>query len=52
MEFLKNLYRLGYCKIRGIKNSQNSKLLTLAFQRRFRQNKVNGIIDIIENGKK
>ena len=45
MEFLKNLYRLGYCKIRGIKNSQNSKLLTLAFQRRFRQNKVNGIID-------
>ena len=45
MEFLKNLYRLGYCKIRGIKNSKNSKLLTLAFQRRFRQEQIDGIID-------
>ena len=43
--FLKNLYRYGYCKINNMKLNKNSILLTKAFQRRFRQELVNGIID-------
>jgi N-acetylmuramoyl-L-alanine amidase len=43
--FLKNLYRYGYCKINNVKLNKNSVLLTKAFQRRFRQDLVNGIID-------
>ena len=43
--FLKNLHKIGYNDIRGIKLSKNTKYLTLAFQRRFRQSLVNGKID-------
>jgi len=43
--FLKNLYKVGYSKkILKVKD-KNIKLLTKAFQRRFRQELVNGIID-------
>tara|TARA_B100001057_G_scaffold323042_1_gene323301 strand:+ start:1543 stop:2286 length:744 start_codon:yes stop_codon:yes gene_type:complete len=45
--FLKNLYQLGYSKS-SFKNSNethNIKLTVKAFQRRFRQELVNGIID-------
>ena len=43
--FLKNLYKIGYSKkILKVKN-KNIKLLTKAFQRRFRQELINGIID-------
>ena len=43
--FFGNLYKLGYSKIRS--NKKNNKNITLvkAFQRRFRQSLVNGIID-------
>ena len=43
--FTKNLYRIGYkeCLIKG--NVPNFKTLTIAFQRRFRQELVNGVID-------
>ena len=37
-KFFKNLEKIGY-------NTQNKKLVILAFQRRFRQELVNGIID-------
>ena len=43
--FLKNLNRIGYNYIRGINYKKNVKFLTLAFQRRFRQNLVDGKID-------
>ena len=43
--FIKNLYKIGYSKkILKVKN-KNIKLLTKAFQRRFRQELINGIID-------
>jgi N-acetylmuramoyl-L-alanine amidase len=38
-EFLKNLNKVGYSKIK------NKKILALAFQRRFRQKLINGLID-------
>ena len=43
--FLKNLNKIGYNNIKGFKYIKNSKYLTMAFQRRFRQNLVNGKID-------
>ena len=43
--FLKNLHKIGYNDVKGMKSHQNLKFLTLAFQRRFRQSLVNGKID-------
>ncbi len=43
--FVKNLYRLGYAKNLNKKKIKYSNLLTFAFQRRFRQELINGIID-------
>ena len=43
--FLKNLYKFGYKKIEGLKLSKNVEYLTKAFQRRFRQELVDGKID-------
>ena len=43
--FLKNLYKIGYKKIEGLKMSKNIEYLTKAFQRRFRQDLVDGKID-------
>ena len=43
--FLNNLYKLGYCKIKKSKQNYNDRSLINAFQRRFRQNLVNGIVD-------
>ena len=42
--FIKNLHKIGYSKIRGSIN-RNKVLLVKAFQRRFRQNLINGKID-------
>ena len=44
-KFIKNLYKLGYPKNIFFNKYKYSKLLTTAFQRRFRQELVNGIID-------
>ena len=44
-QFLKNLYKVGYNKIKSTKSNNNSKILTKAFQRRFRQNLINGKSD-------
>ena len=43
--FIRNLYKIGYNRINNIKLQKNYKLLTFAFQRRFRQELVNGKID-------
>ena len=45
-KFIKNLYKIGYPKKKIFFNKdKHFKLLTTAFQRRFRQKLVNGIID-------
>ena len=43
--FIKNLYKIGYSRILYKDKNKNVKLLTKAFQRRFRQDLVNGKID-------
>ena len=43
--FFENLYKIGYAKNFNKKNSNYLKLLTYSFQRRFRQDLINGIID-------
>ena len=43
--FLKNLYKIGYNDVKKFNSHKNTKYLTLAFQRRFRQSLVNGKID-------
>ena len=43
--FIKNLYKIGYKKIRGFKFGKNVEYLTKAFQRRFRQDLIDGKID-------
>ena len=46
LNFLKNLYKIGYNKIEKFKPNLNKKVLTTAFQRRFRQNLINGKSDL------
>ena len=43
--FIKNLYKIGYSRSSKIKKYKYSKILTKAFQRRFRQELINGFID-------
>ena len=43
--FLKNLYKIGYSKSKKILKSNYLKIITISFQRRFRQELINGIID-------
>tara|TARA_B100000214_G_scaffold326272_1_gene264222 strand:+ start:1070 stop:1792 length:723 start_codon:yes stop_codon:yes gene_type:complete len=43
--FIENLYKFGYCRIKKTNPQKNATLLTKAFQRRFRQNLINGKID-------
>ena len=45
IKFIKNLNKLGYSQNYKIKKNTYIKVLTSAFQRRFRQDIVNGIID-------
>jgi len=44
-EFLINLSKIGYRKVYQKKTFQNDKVLTIAFQRRFRQELIDGQID-------
>ena len=44
-KFIKNLYKIGYPKKKILNKNKYLQLLTIAFQRRFRQELVNGIID-------
>ena len=43
--FLKNLYKIGYPRDFSKYNLKNTKLITKAFQRRFRQQLIDGVID-------
>ena len=43
--FIKNLFKIGYSKSLKENNKKYLKILTVAFQRRFRQELINGIID-------
>jgi len=43
--FIKNLYEIGYSKNEIKKNIKSKKILATAFQRRFRPDLINGIID-------
>ena len=44
-KFVKNLYKIGYSKNIYLNKNKYTKVLTSAFQRRFRQELVNGVID-------
>ena len=44
--FIKNLYKIGYQNKFRVKESDYLKKVTIAFQRRFRQRLINGIIDL------
>ena len=44
-KFIKNLYKIGYSKYFRKKNSNYLKKLIIAFQMRFRQELINGIVD-------
>ena len=43
--FIQNLHKIGYPRSSKIEKSKYSKILTKAFQRRFRQELINGVID-------
>ena len=43
--FINYLYKIGYSKNVKISKTRYAKILTKAFQRRFRQELINGIID-------
>ena len=45
INFLKNLYKIGYSRVLNKDKNKNIKLLIKAFQRRFRQTLINGKID-------
>ena len=44
-KFIKNIYKIGYCKIAKINEKRSTKHLTKAFQRRFRNELIDGNID-------
>jgi len=44
-KFIKNLHKIGYSNIKGLTDSKNNEYLIKAFQRRFRQNLINGKLD-------
>ena len=43
--FIRNIHKIGYPKNNKIKKNKYQKIITEAFQRRFRQELVNGVID-------
>ncbi len=45
-EFFQNLFKIGYPKSNILSKKKYEKLLATAFQRRFRQELINGIIDL------
>ena len=45
-KFFKNLFKIGYHKTSNKKNSKDLKLITIAFQRKFRNQLIDGIVDL------
>ncbi len=46
LKFFKNLAKIGYPKIKFIYETKYTKFITKAFQRRFRQELINGVVDL------
>ena len=46
LKFFKNLAKIGYPKIKFINKTKYTKFITKAFQRRFRQELINGVVDL------
>ena len=46
LTFINNLFKIGYPKNNNISKKKYIKFITKAFQRRFRQEIINGIIDL------
>ena len=46
LKFFKNLAKIGYPKIKYIYETKYTKFITKAFQRRFRQELINGVVDL------
>ena len=44
-KFINNLYKIGYARNQKLDKTRYTKMLTIAFQRRFRQELINGLID-------
>ena len=44
-EFIQNLYKIGYCRITDHNREKSNKVLTIAFQRKYRNQLINGKID-------
>ncbi len=44
-KFMKNLFKIGYRKVKKFNFNKNKRFITTAFQRRFRQSLINGIPD-------
>ena len=44
-KFINNLYKIGYPRNSKINKNKYNKIITFAFQRRFRQELINGKID-------
>ena len=44
-KFIKNIYKIGYCKIAKLSEKKSTKYLTKSFQRRFRNELIDGNID-------
>ena len=45
IKFIKNLYKIGYTNKTKLNKKKHFKILSLAFQRRYRQELINGVID-------
>ena len=43
--FIRNLYKIGYCRISGHNREKSNKILTTAFQRKYRNQLIDGKID-------
>ena len=43
--FIRNLYKIGYCRISGYNSEKSNKILTTAFQRKYRNQLIDGKID-------
>ena len=46
LKYIHNIYKIGYCKIHKMSEKNSTKFLTKAFQRRFRNELVNGNVDL------
>ena len=46
LKFIQNLHKIGYSKNYKLSSKKYTRIITIAFQRRFRQELINGIVDL------